>query len=123
MHKIKSDKVDGMHFCIAKKRCRFSRVEFALVTGLNLLSGPTESKIEEKSTLDRLIVEYFNGDPSIGLGQLRSVFESCTEKDDAYKLKMVLFFMGVLTGKEEKTLVPPFIIRMADDLQFFYEYS
>ncbi|XP_060966948.1 uncharacterized protein LOC133035154 [Cannabis sativa] len=35
---------------------------------------------------------------------------------------MALFVMGVLTGKEEKTVVPPFVIRMVDNLPFFYEY-
>ncbi|XP_060965676.1 uncharacterized protein LOC133034581 [Cannabis sativa] len=122
MHKIKSDKDDEVHFYIAKKRCRFGRTEFALVTGLNLLRGPTEAEVSERATSDRLIVEYFNGDPSISIGRLRSVFESCTEKDDCYKLGLVLFVMGVLTGKEEKNLVPPFIIRMVEDLPFFYNY-
>ncbi|KAM6598051.1 hypothetical protein CsatA_008575 [Cannabis sativa] len=122
MHKIKSDKDDEVHFYIAKKRCRFGRTEFALVTGLNLLRGPTEAEVSERATSDRLIVEYFNGDPSISIGRLRNVFESCTEKDDCYKLGLVLFVMGVLTGKEEKNLVPPFIIRMVEDLPFFYNY-
>uniref|UniRef100_A0A803QGF9 Uncharacterized protein n=1 Tax=Cannabis sativa TaxID=3483 RepID=A0A803QGF9_CANSA len=88
-----------------------------------MLRGPTESEFKEKATSDCLIVEYFNGDPFINIGQLRSIFECCIEKDDVYKLGMVLFVMDVLAEKEEKTLVPPFIMRMADDLVFFYEKS
>ncbi|XP_060959426.1 uncharacterized protein LOC133030639 [Cannabis sativa] len=98
MHKIKSDKDDEVHFYIAKKRCRFGRTEFALVTGLNLLRGPTEAEVSERATSDRLIVEYFNGDPSISIGRTRAVFESCTEKDDCYKLGPP-FFLQLPVGK------------------------
>ncbi|KAM6564141.1 hypothetical protein CsatB_024139 [Cannabis sativa] len=122
LHKIKSDKPDEVHFYVGRKRCRFGRVEFGLVTGLNLLPGPTEEDIKQNGSSDRLIQEYFNGSASITFGQLRRVFESCTEADDVYKLGMALFVMGVLTGKEEKTAVPPFVIRMVDNLPFFYEY-
>ncbi|KAM6543002.1 hypothetical protein CsatB_007449 [Cannabis sativa] len=122
LHKIKSDKPDEVHFYVGRKRCRFARVEFGLVTELNLLPDPTEEDIKEKGSSDRLIMEYFNGNPSISFGQLRRVFESCTEVDDVYKLGMALFVMGVLTGKEEKNVVPPFVIRMVDNLPFFYEY-
>ncbi|XP_030479067.1 uncharacterized protein LOC115696299 [Cannabis sativa] len=121
LHKIKSDKPDEVHFYLAKKRCRFGRVEFGLVTGLNLLPEPIEEEIEEKGSSNRLIMEYFNDNPSISFGQLRRVFESCTEVD-VYKLGMALFVMGVLTSKEEKTDVPPFVIRMVDNLPFFYKY-
>ncbi|XP_060959510.1 uncharacterized protein LOC115703779 [Cannabis sativa] len=122
LHKIKSDKPDEVHFYVGRKRCRFGRVEFDLVTGLNLLPGPIEKDIKEKGSSDRLIMEYFNGNPSISFGQMRRVFESCIEVDDVYKLGMALFVMGVLTGKEEKIVVPPFVIRMVDNLPFFYEY-
>ncbi|KAM6560025.1 hypothetical protein CsatA_029264 [Cannabis sativa] len=122
LHKIKSDKLDEVHFYLAKKRCRFGRVEFGLVTELNLLAGPTEEEIKEKGSSNQLIMEYFNSNPSISLGQLCRVFESCTKVDDVYKLGMALFVMGILTGKEEKTFVPPFVIRMVDNLPFFYEY-
>ncbi|XP_030497718.2 uncharacterized protein LOC115713376 [Cannabis sativa] len=122
LHKIKSDKLDEVHIYVGRKRCRFGRVDFGLVTGLNLLPGPTEEDIEEKGSSGRLIIENFNGNPSISFGQLRRVFESCTKVDDVYKLGMALFVMGVLTGKEEKTVVPPFVIRMVDNLPFFYEY-
>ena len=122
LHKIKSDKPDEVHFYVGRKRCRFGRVEFGLVTGLNLLPGPTEEDIKQNGSSDRLIQEYFNGSASITFGQLRRVFESCTEADDVYKLGMALFVMGVLTGKEEKTDVSPFVIRMVDNLPFFYEY-
>ncbi|XP_060966161.1 uncharacterized protein LOC133034787 [Cannabis sativa] len=96
------------------------RTEFALVTGLNLLRGPTEAEVSERATSDRLIVEYFNGDPSISIGHLRSVFESCTEKDDCYKLGLVVRDGCYRERREE--LVPPFIIRMVEDLPFFYNY-
>ncbi|XP_060966508.1 uncharacterized protein LOC133034956 [Cannabis sativa] len=107
MHKIKSDKDDEVHFYIAKKRCRFGRTEFALVTGLNLLRGPTEAEVSERATSDRLIVEYFNGDPSIDDWSSRGVFRELQPR------RMIV---------TKKNSVPPFIIRMVEDLPFFYNY-
>uniref|UniRef100_A0A803QK51 DUF1985 domain-containing protein n=1 Tax=Cannabis sativa TaxID=3483 RepID=A0A803QK51_CANSA len=89
---------------------------------LNLLPKLTKRKMEEKENLNRLIVEYFNGDPSMSFSQLRRVFESCIEADDVYKLGIALFAMSVLSGKEEKTIILPFMIKMAYNFEFFYEY-
>uniref|UniRef100_A0A803PRT6 t-SNARE coiled-coil homology domain-containing protein n=1 Tax=Cannabis sativa TaxID=3483 RepID=A0A803PRT6_CANSA len=62
MYKIKFEKPDEVYFYFAKKRCRFSRVEFALVTGLNLLPESTEQEIEEKENSNQFIVKYFNSE-------------------------------------------------------------
>ncbi|XP_060970005.1 uncharacterized protein LOC133037172 [Cannabis sativa] len=106
MHKIKSDKDDEVHFYIAKKRCRFGRTEFALVTGLNLLRGPTEAEVSERATSDRLIVEYFNGDPSIDVVVRAASLRVAPRRMIVTSWVWSLFVMGVTAGKKRRPWFP-----------------
>ncbi|XP_062104430.1 uncharacterized protein LOC133815629 [Humulus lupulus] len=77
LHKFRGEKTDEVQFYIGKKRCRFSQLEFVLVTGLNFEGGPSEAEIKAKTPSDRLILEYFNGHSPMSIGQLRRTFETC----------------------------------------------
>ncbi|XP_062089481.1 uncharacterized protein LOC133796015 [Humulus lupulus] len=122
LHKFRGEKIDEVQFYIGKKRCRFSQLEFALVTGLNFEAGPSEAEIKAKTTSDRLILEYFNGHSPVSIGQLRRTFESCQIVDDVYKMGLCLLVEGVLKGREEKLMVWTDMPKMVDDVDFFFQY-
>ena len=122
LHKFRGEKTDEVLFYIGKKRCRFSQLEFALVTGLNFEAGPSEAEIKAKTTSDRLILEYFNGHSPVSIGQLRRTFESCQIVDDVYKMGLCLLVEGVLKGREEKLMVWTDMLKMVDDVDFFFQY-
>ncbi|XP_062100175.1 uncharacterized protein LOC133806055 [Humulus lupulus] len=122
LHKFRGEKTDEVQFYIGKKRCRFSQLEFALVTGLNFEAGPSEAEIKAKTTSDQLILEYFNGHSPVSIGQLRRTFESCQIVDDVYKMGLCLLVEGVLKGREEKLMVWTDMLKMVDDVDFFFQY-
>uniref|UniRef100_A0A803QB59 Uncharacterized protein n=1 Tax=Cannabis sativa TaxID=3483 RepID=A0A803QB59_CANSA len=66
MHKIKPDKDDEVYFYIARKICQFTRDEFALVIGLNMLRGHTEAEVEENAMATRKCQPFCDfGSPSV----------------------------------------------------------
>ncbi|KAM6545539.1 hypothetical protein CsatB_026275 [Cannabis sativa] len=125
LHKMKVDAQEElrMRFYVGRKEVRFGVLEFALITGLDFSSGPTE---EEKaaqvarSRLDRLINKYFNRSDSVKTEALQLQFTNCQNPEDLYKLGLCLFVESVLLGREANALITPHIIRYVEDLEFFF---
>ncbi|XP_060969080.1 uncharacterized protein LOC133036585 [Cannabis sativa] len=125
LHKMKVDAQEElrMRFYVGRKEVRFGVLEFALITGLDFSSGPTE---EEKaaqvarSGSDRLINKYFNRSDSVKTEALQLQFTNCQNPEDLYKLGLCLFVESVLLGREANALITPHIIRYVEDLEFFF---
>ncbi|XP_060969086.1 uncharacterized protein LOC133036592 [Cannabis sativa] len=125
LHKMKVDAQEElrMRFYVGRKEVRFGVLEFALITGLDFSSGPTE---EEKaaqvarSGSDRLINRYFNRSDSVKTEALQLQFTNCQNPEDLYKLGLCLFVESVLLGREANALITPHILRYVEDLEFFF---
>ncbi|KAM6586667.1 hypothetical protein CsatA_009272 [Cannabis sativa] len=125
LHKMKVDAQEElrMRFYVGRKEVRFGVLEFALITGLDFSSGPTE---EEKATQvarsgsDRLINKYFNWSDSVKTEALQDRFTNCQNPEDLYKLGLCLFVESVLLGREANALITPHILRYVEDLEFFF---
>ncbi|XP_060970027.1 uncharacterized protein LOC133037186 isoform X2 [Cannabis sativa] len=125
LHKMKVDAQEElrMRFYVGRKEVRFGVLEFALITGLDFSSGPTE---EEKaaqvarSGSDRLINKYFNRSDSVKTEALQLQFTNCQNPEDLYKLGLCLFVESVLLGLEANALITPHILRYVEDLEFFF---
>ncbi|KAM6557382.1 hypothetical protein CsatB_004401 [Cannabis sativa] len=125
LHKMKVDAQEElrMRFYVGRKEVRFGVLEFALITGLDFSSGPTE---EEKaaqvarSGSDRLINKYFNRSDSVKTEALQLQFTNCQNPEDLYKLGLCLFVESVLLGREANALITPHFIRYVEDLEFFF---
>ena len=95
LRKIQCFKEDDLHLHLGSRPCRFGRGEFALVTGLNFSSGPSETDLKKHLTSDRLIKEYFNDEETVKIMHLEAALKNCIVVEDAYKLGLCFFVEGV----------------------------
>ncbi|XP_062076473.1 uncharacterized protein LOC133781482 [Humulus lupulus] len=122
LRKIQCFKEDELHLHLGSRPCRFGRGEFALVTGLNFSSGPSETDLKKHLTSDRLIKEYFNDEETVKLMHLEAALKNCTIVEDAYKLGLCFFVEGVLLAREGKLNVWIDSLKMVEDTEYFFTY-
>ena len=122
LRKISTKSDEEVHFLLGTKTCRFGLGEFALVTGLNFGAGPSQAELEEHLSCDRLVTDYFNDAEKVKLSQLQVAFNNCTVVEDVYKLGLCFFVEGVLNAMEDKLHIRSDILRIVEDLEFFFNY-
>uniref|UniRef100_A0A803NLQ1 Uncharacterized protein n=1 Tax=Cannabis sativa TaxID=3483 RepID=A0A803NLQ1_CANSA len=66
---------------------------------------------------------YFEVKSSVHVDTLMVQLERCEDKDDVYKLRLCAFIEGVLVSKDGNIIVWPEMLKLVDDLEFFFKYS
>uniref|UniRef100_A0A803QPZ6 DUF1985 domain-containing protein n=1 Tax=Cannabis sativa TaxID=3483 RepID=A0A803QPZ6_CANSA len=104
--KVQVEKADKVWFYIGKNEAKFGVVEFALITKLNFIQGPS---IEEKNAHmrnDRLLNLYFNKHGNVKMEHINAQFLNCEIAKDVYKLGQLMYsiqkHMMKMKGKLDK---------------------
>ncbi|KAL5761043.1 hypothetical protein ACOSQ2_019881 [Xanthoceras sorbifolium] len=113
-----------MWFVIGGNRIRFSANEFCLVSGLRL--GDTVVPTIQEDDMCRIWQKYFKGAKKVTGTKLQSLFERMEEEhdddDDMIKLALLLILEMTLLGKDLRTKVEYWAMKLVDNLEEFNRF-
>ena len=116
---------DEMWFYIGRKRIRFSRQEFVLITGLQMRDYPPAQQLHRKLGT-RLWDTYFSGVKKLSYIFLDQWYArlNLEKMDDADAVKLSLFYFvhRVLIPRDERSGIQNFVLCLVDDLDEFNKY-
>lgn len=113
----------AMYFKIGQKECRFSMLEFALITGLKC-HKEHDLLVHEKDNTDSICDVFMGGNHEFTQKQLQKAFSTAQSNDDTLMVKfaMLYFLESVLLGKEPKNKIDDLHIRLLDNFKEFNNY-
>ncbi|XP_024044864.1 uncharacterized protein LOC18048150 [Citrus clementina] len=113
----------AMYFKIGQKECRFSMLEFALITGLKC-HKEHDLLVHEKDNTDSICDVFMGGNHEFTQKQLQKAFSIAQSNDDTLMVKfaMLYFLESVLLGKEPKNKIDDLHIRLLDNFKEFNNY-
>ncbi|KDO36934.1 hypothetical protein CISIN_1g037031mg [Citrus sinensis] len=113
----------AMYFKIGQKECRFSMLEFALITGLKC-HKEHDLLVHEKDNADNICDVFMGGNHEFTQKQLQKTFSTAQSNDDTLMVKfaMLYFLESVLLGKEPKNKIDDLHIRLSDNFKEFNNY-
>ena len=113
----------AMYFKIGQKECRFSMLEFALITGLKC-HKEHDLLVHEKDNVDNICDVFMGGNHEFTQKQLQKAFSTAHSNDDTLMVKfaMLYFLESVLLGKEPKNKIDDLHIRLLDNFKEFNNY-
>lgn len=133
LRQCETKKDNEIWILLKSKGLRFSKEEFALITGLSF--GPI-TKCDKKSL--RIRDTYFKGENKVRNDELEKVFLSLGEEkkkkknkknkkkgfedEEVIKLALLYFLEHVLFGKEGKNLIDMEWVALVDNLEAFNKY-
>ena len=111
VHVRSTDK--AMYFKIGQKECRFSMLEFALITRLKC-HKEHDLLVHEKDNSDNICDVFIRDNHEFTQKQLQKAFSTAQSNDDTLMVKFVMlyFLESVLLGNEPKNKI--------DDLYIHY---
>ncbi|XP_052291890.1 uncharacterized protein LOC127900725 [Citrus sinensis] len=113
----------AMYFKIGQKECRFSMLEFALITGLKC-HKEHDLLVHEKDNADNICDVFMEGNHEFTQKQLQKAFSTAQSNDDTLMVKfaMLYFLESVLLGKEPKNKIDDLHIRLLDNFKELNNY-
>ncbi|GAY66973.1 hypothetical protein CUMW_253070 [Citrus unshiu] len=113
----------AMYFKIEQKECRFSILEFALITGLKCHKEHNHP-VNEKDNDDNICDVFMGSNNEFTQKQLQKAFSTAQSNDDTLMVKfaMLYFLESALLGKEPKNRIDDFHIRLLDNFKEFNNY-
>ena len=107
-------------FLLNGEEVSFGMREYALVTGLNFGLFPDLN--EEEEECPPLVVKYFKGNMLIRVSDLESSFLACPDKEDSWKMGLVLLVCQYLFSLDPRKFVNTKILSMVEDLDTFLQF-
>ncbi|KAL5814626.1 hypothetical protein ACOSQ4_025267 [Xanthoceras sorbifolium] len=123
------DAENEMWFLIGGNKIRFSANEFCLVSSLRLGHIVIPTTNPEKDDADRIRQKYFKRAKKVTGIKLQSLFEHGLEEenddddDDVIKLALLLILEMTLLGKDLRTKVEYWAMKLVDNLEEFNRFS
>lgn len=117
--------VEELWYCIGGQFVRFSRQEFALITGL--VYGPAfehEHRLIYRPA-GSIRARFLNNRFSVSKRQLEECFASMNfvvDVEEAVRFALVLLVERVLLGKSDSRVIDETLLKLADNLDEFDEY-
>ncbi|KAM3253016.1 DNA ligase 1-like [Capsicum annuum] len=124
LRRVKNDKMrHEMWFCVNNKPACFGLKEFCLITGLNCLSYPSESKMKKVlAKWNNFCFKVTEKKKITAANLLRLIRGNKLNEDQNFKCCLLWFLHTMLLAKDSTKVVDTILIRMVDSLSFFEKY-